>query len=81
MTFAWSSRDRLCPMRMVYDDIPHYAKYEIKKEHRPRLRRWPKLGWHVSTKLELCRMGSSFPPGRLGEWPVFRYGRRKRSLT
>lgn len=80
MPFAWSSRDRLCPMRMVFDDIPNYPKYETVKYRRPRLRR-TMLELQQSTRLENCRWVSRSPAGRLGEWPVFKYGRRKRSVS
>jgi hypothetical protein len=78
MGYAWSSRSRLTPMRMVECDHS-YPKYDVIKYRRPRLRRMTRLGWHVSTKLETCHQASEYPAGRLGEWPVFKYGKRKAS--
>lgn len=76
MGYAWSSRDRLAPMRMVACDH-HYPKYDIIKYRKPSLRKMTKLEIGPRLRVEECRFASDYPPGRLGEWPVFRYGRRK----
>jgi len=77
MPYAWSSRDRLCPMRMVPLDWS-YPKYETVKYHRPRLRKMTRLEIGPRLRVQEIPFNSDYPPGRLGEWPVFRYGRRKR---
>lgn len=79
MPFAWSSRNRLCPVRMVDVDY-NEPKYEVAKYRRPRLRRLTKLDCVPYLRLPDRQMAYISPPGRLGEWPVFRYGRRKRSV-
>ena len=78
MGYAWSSRHRLAPMRMV-EDYDCYPKYEIVKYRKPRLRRMTKLDCVPRLKLPDRQIAHMFPPGRLGEWPVFRYGKRRAS--
>lgn len=77
MPYGWSSRDRLCPMRMV--DCDHGSpKYEMVKYRRPRLRKMTRLELPPRSPMDDCRFASTSPPGRLGQWPVFKYGRRVR---
>lgn len=78
MSYAWSSRDRLAPMRMVPCD-QNEPKYEMEKYRMPRARRrHVRLGWHVCPLLPDRGEALRHPPGRLGEWPVFKYGKRKK---
>lgn len=77
MGYAWCSRSRLTPMRMV-SEYEHYPKYDLVKMRRRQLlartkflRQEPRLDAIVWKKVE--------SPGRLGQWPVFRYGRHKNS--
>jgi hypothetical protein len=77
MPYGWSSRNRLCPARMV--EIDHsYPRYETVKYRRPQLRKMTRLELPQPSKVEELRWNSDSPPGRLGEWPVFKYGRRIR---
>lgn len=75
MGYAWSSRHRLAPMRMVHDG-GGYPKYDIVKMERPRLRGYRKR-LRPACKLPRLRWKHMVAAGRLGEWPVFKYGRRK----
>lgn len=77
--YAWSSRGRLCPMRMVWFDRRCYLpKYELVRMARRRsLRAFvpcysePKVAYH--------RLLNRSSAGVLGDWPVHKYGRRKKN--
>ena len=78
MAYGWSARDQLCPMRMVYD-VPHDHLHDVVKWERRKLRRRPKLPFlrNALSRVEEARQRHAFAAGRLGEWPVFRYRRRR----
>lgn len=65
------------PMRMVYD-VPHDHLHDVIKLERPGLRRRPKLSFLRGQSRVEERQRHAFAAGRLGEWPVFRYGTRRR---
>ena len=79
MSYAWASRDRLCPMRMVSDHGYHDHLFELRRLEaackslrrntrvpllRPRMLRFERKRWQHSVAA-----------GRLGEWPRSRFGR------
>lgn len=76
MGYAWCSRHRLAPMRMVPEN-GSYPKYEIVKMERPRLRAYRKR-LRPARRLPRIQMLHMCAAGRLGQWPVFRYGKRAR---
>lgn len=72
--YAWSSRARLCPLRMVWlDDNYNDPVYELTKLHRRNMRRYPKQ-LQARTRVPNVRFRHRVAPGRLGEWPVFKHG-------
>lgn len=84
--FYWASRDRLCPMRITWIvDDGIYAnfnepKYVLRRERRRGLRKAPKLSDEKPmSKIEWHRFQHQSAAGKLGEWPVFKWGRRKRT--
>ncbi len=81
MGYAWASRDRLCPMRMVSNHGYHWHRFEIAQEEARRsLRGWLRLKESTENheyKFERKRWEHKIAPGRLGEWPIFRYEKRK----
>jgi hypothetical protein len=51
----------------------------VKKLERPELRKRPKLPFlREQSWVEEARQRHAFAAGRLGKWPVFRYGTRRR---
>jgi hypothetical protein len=70
--YAWSSRDRLCPMRMTWMEHNYNEpEYEIVKYHKRRLRRWTKLDYAREGKIESHKFRIQRFAGRLGEWPLW----------
>lgn len=73
MGFAWASRDRLCPMRMV-DNLGHnYHCFEIARfKKRRRLRSYSGFLQAHRGRVEYKRWAHTVAAGRLGEWPRYR---------
>lgn len=77
MTYGWSARDRLTPMRMVWLGGSHYYKFELRKWQRRSLRQWqPDL--RARTKVDDDRESRQRYPGATGRWPL-NVKRRKKS--
>ena len=80
MTYSWASRDRLCPMRMVWLDY-NYGEpiYEIKKLVRPFLRAETRVDRMSTSRIEFHSWRGARMAGRLGDWPLWRPDHRKRA--
>lgn len=76
MPFAWSSRDRLTAMRMV--PLDHgYFKFEMIRWKRRSVKNWCRLDYmRKENRVDNDRENRRRFPGRIGLWPVFKYGRR-----
>lgn len=71
MGYGWSSRDRLCPMRMVDLRGHNYHRFEVKRMRRKRLRAWTRLpDGPREPKFELHRWKHTVAAGMLGRFPV-----------
>lgn len=80
MTYSWSSRDRLCPMRMVWLDYNYHEPcYEIKKLGRPHLRAYTRLDWIKENRIERHLWRRRAMAGRLGDWPNWRPDHQRRA--
>jgi hypothetical protein len=76
MPYGWSSRDRLCPHRMVpiLNDIP---RFEMDRWMRRRPLRKLLFGTRASLRVADDREQRYMFPGKTGFWPAYRYGKRK----
>jgi hypothetical protein len=81
MTYAWASRDRLCPMRMVWPEHNYnWPKYELRRLRitYSSLRAGTRLHGKPGSKIERRREEHRRYVGRLGEQPHWRPDHRKR---
>ena len=79
--YAWQSRDRLCPPRMVWlEHNYNEPRYELVKWHQPSLRDPPRLAWGPwrKAKVEDDRDSRQRFPGETGRWPLNRRRRKWR---
>jgi hypothetical protein len=83
MTYAWSSRDRLCPMRMVWHERNYNdPRFELRRlEHR--MGRGKSLARNrverpSESRVEADRWSRRRFPGLTGEQPLQRKAKRRR---
>lgn len=78
--FCWSSRHRLCPMRIGWLERNYNEpKYELRRMTKRRLRAHTRVGKRGDSKMDYHRWRHTCAAGKLGEWPVYKFGRRRQS--
>ena len=79
VTYAWNSRDRLCPPRMVwFKRNYHYPEFEIARMHKRRIRAYNRVERPAESRVKADRWNRQRFPGRTGEWPLNQKARRRK---
>jgi hypothetical protein len=74
--YGWSSRDRLCPMRMVPWVGETGFKFELERWRKPSIRKRIGSTRAIANRVAEDRVRRRDYPGKIWEWPVYRYGKR-----
>jgi hypothetical protein len=70
MTYAWSARDRLCPVRLVWHN-GNCPKFEIARSRKRSLRAYIRAQRPQESRIEADRWSRQRFAGLLGHWPLF----------
>jgi len=80
--YAWNSRNRLCPPRMIWLEHNYNDhKFELARMHKRRLRAYNKLGWKRESKVEYHHWKYRIAAGILGEWPLYKPHKRVKKIN